>query len=144
MNSNKMVFVFGSNTAGIHGAGAARAAYENHGAHWGKGYGHFGDSFAIPTKGHIEVSYQKYRVGDTLDMNVIEGFVAGFIAYAQTHPQTKFQITRLGCGLAGLKDEWVYPLFLLAPINCLFDSKWQHLLEQHPRAIGPYEYWGTF
>lgn len=143
MISNKLCMVFGSNTAGIHGAGAARDAYENKGAYWGKGYGHFGDSFAIPTKGHVEVSYQKYRVGDTLEQHLIEGFVAGFLAYAECNPNIKFQITRIGCGLAGLKDEWVYPMFLTAPINCLFDTKWKHLLEKHPRHIGPYEYWGT-
>ena len=46
----KECFVFGSNEAGVHGAGAARVAYEKHGARWGKGFGHYGDSFAIPTK----------------------------------------------------------------------------------------------
>jgi hypothetical protein len=31
------VFVFGSNLLGIHGAGAARTAYEKFGAKWGRG-----------------------------------------------------------------------------------------------------------
>ena len=44
------VFVFGSNLAGRHGAGAAREAKLKHGAVYGRGYGHYGNSFAIPTK----------------------------------------------------------------------------------------------
>jgi len=32
------VFVFGSNAAGAHGAGAARTAYEKFGALWGEGH----------------------------------------------------------------------------------------------------------
>ena len=30
----KEIFVFGSNLAGIHGAGAAKTAYKKHGARW--------------------------------------------------------------------------------------------------------------
>lgn len=44
------VFVFGSNLAGIHGAGAAKLAYEKFGAIKGQGFGLQGQSFAIPTK----------------------------------------------------------------------------------------------
>lgn len=44
------VFVFGSNEAGIHGAGAAKTALEKFGARMYQGFGHFGQSFAIPTK----------------------------------------------------------------------------------------------
>lgn len=48
--SIKMIFVFGSNEAGRHGAGAAKTAMRYHGAEYGKGFGHYGNSFAIPTK----------------------------------------------------------------------------------------------
>ena len=44
------VFVFGSNLAGIHGAGAALEAYKNYGARLYYGIGWYGNSFAIPTK----------------------------------------------------------------------------------------------
>ena len=43
------VFVFGSNLAGFHGGGAVRIAYKNFGAEWGRGVGHFGQTYAIPT-----------------------------------------------------------------------------------------------
>ena len=48
LNDNE-VFVFGSNLDGMHGGGAARMAYEQFGAVWGEGVGHFGKTYAIPT-----------------------------------------------------------------------------------------------
>jgi hypothetical protein len=47
------VFVFGSNEAGIHGAGAARLAFEKFGAVWKIGVGHEGKTYAIPTKDYV-------------------------------------------------------------------------------------------
>lgn len=134
----KMILVFGSNEAGVHGAGAARTAYEKHGARWGKSYGHHGDSFAIPTKDeNIE----------TLDMERICGYVDGFIAYAKGHRKLTFKITRIGCGLAGLKDEDIAPMFMNAPKNCLFDAAWAPVFDtQNDFCKGNFkpEYWGTF
>ena len=46
------VFVFGSNLAGRHGAGAALFAIRHRGAIYGRGEGLQGNSYAIPTKGH--------------------------------------------------------------------------------------------
>ena len=61
-----MIFVFGSNKAGIHGAGAAKYALEHEGAEWGVGEGLTGNSYALPTKGHkiekIPVLEIKYAV----------------------------------------------------------------------------------
>lgn len=125
-----MIFVFGSNTAGIHGAGAARVAYEKHGAVIGCGYGHMGNSFAIPTKDRF--------IAKTLTMASIQCYVNGFIAYALDRPDLEFQVTRIGCGLAGLKDEDVAPMFQFAPKNCYFDNKWIPYLEADAR------FWGTY
>lgn len=124
----KPILVFGSNEAGVHGAGAALAAYKRHGARFGKGYGHYGESFAIPTKdGRIQ----------TLPIATIKAYIAGFCAYATGHPKLSFQVTRIGCGLAGLRDEYIAPLFADAPQNCEFDSVWKEYLPQHKS-------WGTF
>lgn len=91
------VFVFGSNLAGFHGGGAARIAYKNFGAEWGHGVGHFGQTYAIPTmQGGVET---------------IKPYVDDFIAYARTHPELKFYVTRIGCGIAGFRDEDIAPLF---------------------------------
>lgn len=125
MITNQMVFVFGSNEGGIHGAGAAHYAYAKRGARWGHSYGHIGESFAIPTKGVLfEPKLGKFLVGATLPLEHIQKYVTGFLAYAQGHPELQFQVTCIGCGLAGLNHEDVAPMFNDAPDNCWFDNKW--------------------
>lgn len=125
-----MIFVFGSNEGGIHGAGAAKKALESHGAVWGCGYGHVGNSFAIPTKDRT--------IRFTLPLEIIKAYVDGFTAYAKGRPDLDFQVTRIGCGLAGLKDEDIAPLFMFAPGNCLFDEKWKPWIQDYHMT------WGTF
>lgn len=115
----KNCFVFGSNEAGVHGAGAAKYAYKNCGARFGKGYGHFGDSFAIPTK-DIDIV--------TLPLGPISQYVQGFLAYAAGKKKLSFMVTRIGCGLAGYKDSDIAPLFKGAPKNCMFDERWKPFL----------------
>lgn len=112
----KAVFVFGSNEAGIHGAGAALFAYNKRGARYGFGYGHSGDSFAIPTKN------EDIR---TLPLDMINAYVCGFLAYATGKRKLKFMVTRIGCGLAGYSDKDIAPMFVGAPLNCIFDEKWR-------------------
>jgi hypothetical protein len=137
-----MVFVFGSNKAGIHGRGAARYALLKHGAVMGQGLGHHGNSYAVPTKGQPGSIDKQRGIGFTLSLIEIQQYVDDFIRYARQHPELDFQVTQLGCGLAGLKAEWVAPMFLKAPENCYFDTEWRtHLPE---RAGDPYRFWGTF
>ena len=91
------IFVFGSNLAGRHGGGAARAANMKFGAEWGVGVGLTGQSYAIPTmQGGVET---------------IKPYVDEFIRFAQANPGLKFLVTRIGCGIAGFKDEEIAPLF---------------------------------
>lgn len=124
-----MIFVFGSNEAGIHGAGAAKDALKNYGAVLGKGHGHYGQSYALPTKS------PGLR---TLNYNEIHKYVDTFIAYAKDHPEWAFKVTRIGCGLAGLSDEKIAALFTGAPDNCFFDEAWKPFLK--PETA----FWGTF
>jgi hypothetical protein len=138
----EMILVFGSNEGGIHGAGAARFAYEKRGARWGTSYGLNGKSFAIPTKGFImkrefgETS--RAYVGETLSLGQIADYVTGFKAFAKGRPDLTFQVTCIGCGLAGLKHEDIAPMFEGSPSNCLFDNLWYDWLG--PTAM----YWGSF
>ena len=91
------IFVFGSNLAGAHGGGAARIALDFFGAVWGQGVGLQGQSYAIPTmQGGVET---------------IKPYVDEFIDFARLHPELKFLVTRIGCGIAGFKDEEIGPLF---------------------------------
>ena len=91
------IFVFGSNLEGMHGGGAARAAYNKFGAIWGQGVGLQGQSYGIPTM-HGGV-------------DVIEPYVDEFIDFAKSHTELKFLVTRIGCGIAGFRDEEMAPLF---------------------------------
>lgn len=126
---NNRIFVFGSNTSGVHGAGAALTAYQKHGARHGIGYGLCGQSFAIPTK-------DMYIM--TLDIKDVKDFVAGFLAFARDRQDLEFQVTRIGCGLAGFKDSDIAWLFYDAPLNCLFDTAWKPFMRHDAR------FWGTY
>jgi uncharacterized protein (DUF1810 family) len=91
------VFVFGSNLAGAHAGGAARIAMEKFGAVWGQGVGLQGQSYAIPTmQGGVET---------------IKPYVDEFVRFAKSHTELVFLVTRIGCGIAGFKDEEIAPLF---------------------------------
>lgn len=128
-----MIFVFGSNLAGIHGAGAARTALNYHGAVWGQAEGLAGNSYAIPTKDRdVKTSLSLAQVKDHVDT---------FLIYAQIMSTLGFQITCIGCGLAGFKDEEIAPLFRDAPPNCFFDTKWRPIFLKLGKQ---FEYWGTF
>lgn len=109
------IFVFGSNLSGIHGGGAARAAYDKYGAKWGVGEGFTGQSYAIPTV--------KAHVAGPLTLPEIKAAIARFIQYAQTDEGTFF-VTRIGCGLAGNKDWDIAPMFADAPANCILPDTW--------------------
>lgn len=96
------IFVFGSNLAGIHGAGAAKLALQKFGAILYQGVGLQGKSYAIPTKD------QKIQ---TLSLDQISGYVDDFIAFAKANSHLIFLVSAIGCGLAGYKEEQVAPLF---------------------------------
>lgn len=107
--------MFGSNQKGVHGRGAAQDALKNHGAVWHKGTGLAGNSYAIPTKDW----YIK-----TLPLDKINNYVNQFLQFAIAHPEMKFFVTRLGCGLAGYRDEDIAPLFRGYPSNCRMPPEW--------------------
>ena len=115
----KSIFVFGSNLAGRHGKGAALFAAKNHGAKYGVGCGPTGNSYAIPTK-----DFWLRPIG----LLGIRGFVYMFLAYARARPELIFVVTRIGCGLAGYKDEEIAPMFEAASSNCLMPPEWQPYL----------------
>lgn len=126
---NNMIFVFGSNLAGRHGAGAARYAMEHKGAVYGIGIGMIGQSYAIPTKG--------FKI-ETLPKEVIQYHTEFFLGFAEaTLTSLQFEITRIGCGLAGYEDKDIAPLFVGAPINCHFYEEWRRWLPNAQCDLGP-------
>lgn len=112
----KPIFVFGSNLAGRHGKGAALTAMKEYGAIYGKGEGLQGNSYAIPTKD---------KNLKTLPLACIYVYVLHFLVFAEVHPEFIFKVTRIGCGLAGYKDEDIAPMFKEAPYNCLLPEEWK-------------------
>ena len=90
------IFVFGSNIQGMHMGGAARVAYSKFGAEWGNGEGLQGQSYALPTMEGIEST---------------EAAVRHFTICAKEHPELKFFVTPVGCGIAGYAPEDIAPMF---------------------------------
>jgi len=119
---NGEIWVFGSNLAGIHGAGAAKVAMMKYGAQYGRGEGYQSaevgkESYAIPTKDN------NIR---TLPLSEIKVYCDEFIRFTN-HPMVLnrgYFVTRVGCGLAGYKDEDIAPLFKGA-LNCSFAEEWK-------------------
>jgi len=133
----KLVFVFGSNLDGIHGAGAARYAFRL-GAPWGLGEGYHFDSktrrgtYALPTKGH------RIRL---MNLDQVQTHIQRFMKFAYDHKDLQFQVTQVGCGLGGFSKKQIAPLFKDAAYegsNCLFDESWKYLL---PKTA---KFWGTY
>lgn len=90
------IFVFGSNSAGIHNGGAAKFAMRKFGAILGQGEGLQGRSYAIPTTGYFETMVMA---------------IQRFNDFAARNPQKRFLVTRIGCGNAGYSAEQIAPYF---------------------------------
>lgn len=129
MDTSNMIFVFGSNLAGIHGAGAAQYASRHRGAEWGKGVGLTGQSYGIPTKDRNIYTLPFFKVRQHIEQ---------FIEFARMNPKAQFQVTCIDCGLAGFANATIAPLFNDAPSNCFFDEAWRPWLNLDK------QYWGTF
>ena len=113
-------FVFGSNLAGVHGAGAALFARASRGAIVGQGGGLMGNSYGIPTKD------KQLRV---LEKHAIAVEVIRFNMFTWNNPEMEFQVTRIGCGLAGYRDDEIAFLFTGANHNnTKFDEGWKPYL----------------
>ena len=108
------IFVFGSNEAGVHGAGAALQAYRDFGAKRGVGNGPTGQCYAIPTKDH------NIR---TLPLSKIEVYVNQFLKYAREHKELLFLLTPIGCGLAGYTPEVIAYMFKDSPSNVVLPKE---------------------
>ncbi len=96
------VFVFGSNTAGSHGGGAAYAALKTFGAVMGQAVGFQGQAYAIPT---CTATIEK------LSLSEIRSYVDAFLEAVRINPGKTFFLTPIGSGIAGFRAEEIAPLF---------------------------------
>jgi hypothetical protein len=124
-----MIFVFGSNLDGNHAGGAARFAHLQRGAEMGVGEGLTGSCYALPSVGHDFTG---------MSFETLKHHVDTFLAFAADRMDLDFQVTRIGCGIAGFRDKEVAQIFADATTNCLFDEMWRNLLPTAAR------FWGTF
>lgn len=124
---DREIFVFGSNREGRHGKGAALTARQKYGAIYGQSSGLQGDSYAIITKelrrDFASVSLQEIRIG-----------VQGLFEFARQHPQWRFNVSPIGCGLAGFKVSEIAPLFDGSPVNVVFTEEFMERISKEKSA----------
>lgn len=114
------IFVFGSNLVGRHGKGSALWAVKNRGAKYGQGFGEQGNSYALPTKdANLNV----------LTLDIITNYVKLFLEEAKENPEKQYELTPIGCGLAGYKYEQIAPLFKDASSNVELPQEFTEILE---------------
>ena len=112
------VFVFGSNPQGAHGGGAARFAHDRFGAVWGQGEGLQGQSYGIDTMSGL---------------GVFREHALRFLDFAREHPELRFLVTEVGCGIAGYTPDQVAGFFRGAPDNVVLPKSFVDVLrkEEH-------------
>lgn len=94
----KKIFVFGSNTEGRHGKGAALVAKTKYGAIQGQARGLQGNSYAIVTK-DLSKGMRSISIAEIYQQ------VYEFNHFARLHPEYEFIVSPIGCNLAGYTAE---------------------------------------
>ena len=120
-----IIFVFGSNLAGIHRSGAAWTAKRNYQAVEGHGRGRTGNAYAIPIHDmwlHL------------LPLSDIELSVKTFYWYALEHPELTFKISLVGCEL-GYRVEEIAPMFAECPGNCVLPKEFVDVLMSNAKKV---------
>lgn len=113
-----VIFVFGSNTEGIHGAGAAYEAVKNWNAIHGQAGGRQGNSYAIVTK---DLSKGERSV----NLSYIERQLGEFNKHARQNQSEVFIVTAVGTGLAGFTHSEIKDILQSYdwPLNVYFNSE---------------------
>lgn len=109
------VFVFGSNASGAHGGGAARFAYDRFGAVWGQAEGLQGQAYGIDTMSGPAVFAEHAR---------------RFLVFAAEHPEFRFLVTEVGCGIAGYRPDEVADFFAGAGENVVLPASFEEVLRE--------------
>ncbi len=65
-------------------------------------------------------------------VQVIRAYVGGFLNYARQRPNISFELTPIGCGLAGYRPEQIAPMFSDAPPNVILPEAFQAVLAAGP------------
>lgn len=127
---DNQVFVFGSNTQGRHGAGAAKTAKDKFGAIYGQAEGIQGNSFAIITK-DLTKDDKKHP---SRTQEQIKEQIQKLYDYAETHPEKEFVVaySAQGRNLNYYTNEQMAEMFATAsssvPTNIVFEEGFSKLV----------------
>lgn len=124
LNENE-IFVFGSNTQGRHGKGAALTAKNKFGAIQFQPSGLQGQSYAIITK-ELRKTHEK------VTLQQVKNNVDTFLLFTQENQNLTFYVTPIGCNLAGFTPQQIAPLFKKAKNykNVYLPIEFLNLLQQ--------------
>ena len=128
------IFVFGSNTEGKHGLGAAETAKKEFGAKQGQAEGLQGKSYAIITKDLAKGKRSIPLFG--MEGKSIAESVRTFIEFANNNPDKKFYVTKIGSKLAGYTEAEIKSIF--DSVNALYKDSVQNFIPDN--VILPKEY----
>jgi hypothetical protein len=120
------IFVFGSNTEGRHGKGAALVAFRYFDAVYGCSSGPKGRSYAIVTKN------LRAKVQPSIPQVYIETQIKHMYTYATDNPQLLFYVAYgIGKNLNAYTPEKMAEMFSCAPIpeNMVFEEEFAKLLK---------------
>ncbi len=114
------IFVFGSNTAGRHGRGAALQAKDQFGAVYGVGEGLTGQCYAFPT---LDGSHNQLRPLNTHSLRESRNKL---YTCCDANPDKIFLLTKVGCGLAGYDEDYMRSFFITnPPDNLVLPEDWR-------------------
>jgi hypothetical protein len=118
------IFVFGSNSQGKHGAGAALWALKYAGAIYGQPSGRQGQSYAIITKD------LRQKIHPSVSEIRITNQITNLYGYAINHPELDFMISYgVGKNLNGYTPEQMAIMFKdHIPDNIVFNKEFAKLL----------------
>lgn len=88
------IFVFGSNSYGVHSGNAASTALK-FGAIMGQAVGAQGQTYAMPSE----------------NIENLKKYIDDFLVYAKQHPEYTFLVTEIGCGTSKHSPYDIAPLF---------------------------------
>lgn len=123
------IFVFGSNTEGRHGKGAAKLAKEKFGAIYGQAFGRQGQSFAIVTKDLTKSEHP------SISRDKIVCQILYLYLYAMQHKKLSFYVAYSGENenLNGYTNQEMANMFritgLRTPENIIFEDKFANLVQ---------------
>lgn len=126
---DNQIFVFGSNTQGIHGAGAAYCAVKYFDAIYGQSKGLQGKSYAIITKDLTK------NIHPSISKEMIIAQIKELYNFAKTHPNSEFLIaySAKGINLNGYSNEELAEMFAEIPIikNIVYEKEFGKLVEEY-------------